>query len=33
LNEIRNMILGKNKPNAASSGGGSQSDQIYFIGG
>ncbi|WP_438996654.1 type IV pilus assembly protein FimV [Candidatus Puniceispirillum sp.] len=33
LNEIQDMILGKNKSNAASGGGGSQSDQIYFIGG
>ena len=33
LNEIQNMILGKNKVNAGSGGGSSQSDQIYFIGG
>lgn len=33
LNEIRDMILGKNKANAGSGGGSSQSDQIYFIGG
>ena len=33
LNEIQNMILGKNKANAGSGGGSSQSDQIYFIGG
>jgi hypothetical protein len=33
VNEIQNMILGKNKANAGSGGGSSQSDQIYFIGG
>lgn len=33
LNEIRDMILGKNKSGATSGAGSSQSDQIYFIGG